>query len=63
MERLPSLFLVVVRRVEQDAMRVQMRIERTRRVVLKKRGDDIAGHTVAMLSTGVNLRRSKSLQL
>ena len=61
-ERLPPLFVRIMSRVEYDAVRVQMRIERARRVVLEKCGDYIAGRAVPIIGADVDLRCCESLQ-
>ena len=48
LQRLPPLLCVIVCGVEDDAVRVQMRVERTRGIVLEKSGDDVAREPVGV---------------
>ena len=46
LQRLPAIFPVVVRRVENDAVRMQMRIECARSLVLKQRRYNLSSPTI-----------------
>ena len=54
LQRLPSVLHRIERRVENDAVRVQMRIERARRVMCEQGRGKIAGEPVALRSTDPN---------
>ena len=62
LQRLPTIFIGVVGRVEDDAMRMQVRVERSRRVVFEERRDDIAGCSIGILADLANASARESLQ-
>jgi hypothetical protein len=59
---LPTVLHLVKSGVEDDAMRVQMRIERSRRVVREQGGGEVARETVVLHPTNPNASRRERLE-
>ena len=62
LERLPAVLDRVIRRVEDDAMRVQMRVERAGGLMGKQGGNEIACQPVALLATHADASGGKRLE-
>jgi len=62
LERLPPAFHRVERRVEHNAVRMQMRIEGARRVVCEQRRNEVPGHPVVLCATRSNASGSERLE-
>jgi len=63
LERLPAILHRIARRVENNAVRVQVRIERARRIMREQGGGKVAGQTVALRSTNSNARCRERFKL
>jgi len=63
LQRLPSLLRRVVCRIENDAMRVQMRIECAGSFTLEQRGCDVARGAHPNVAARMHLRRGKLIEL
>ncbi len=63
LECLPTILTHVKRRVEHDAMRVQVRIEHARRVMREQGGSKVPGQTVALRPTDSHARCRERLKL
>ena len=63
LKRLPPILRLIASRVEYDAVRVKMRIERARRFMLKKRRHDVAGVAIRVAAGLTNARGCKLFQL
>ena len=61
-QRLPAVFHRIKGGVENNAVRVQMRVEGTRGVVLEQGGHEIAGQTFVAGTSNADSGRGKSLK-
>ena len=63
LQRLPAVLLRIRRRIEDNAMRVEVRVERVGSVVCEQRGHEILSHTQAIRTVSPDARGGELLEL
>ncbi len=61
-QRLPAALVGIVGGVEDNAVRVQMRVQSARGFMIKERGDDVSGQTIRTLQLSMHLHGGEAFE-